>query len=94
MEKLHEFVASKPVRESFQLFADEPGVEIDDKIFHQILLGGDQLTVARAQGSICAHQDHVTWREHLEGLLPVIEDWNAKQCLLKVHHFKYIHTYI
>ena len=28
--------------------------------------------------------DHITWRELLEGLLPVIEDWHAKQCLLKV----------
>lgn len=77
------------------LFADEPGVEIDDEIFHQILLGGDQLTVARARVSIGARQDHVTRRKRLEGLLPVVEDWHAKQCLLKVHNFKYkyIHTY-
>ena len=82
--KLHEYVPSKPVIESFSLFAGESDVEFDDKIFHQILLGGDQLTIARACGSIDALQDHITWRELLEGLLPVIEDWHAKQCLLKV----------
>ena len=51
---------------------------------HPILFGGDQLTVARARGSIAARQDHFTRRERLEGLMPVIEDWHAKQCLLKV----------
>ena len=86
MDKLHEYVPSKPVTESFPLFADEPDVEIDDEMFHQILLGGDQLTAARARGSIAARQDHITRRERLEGLLPVVEDWHAKQCLLKVQH--------
>jgi len=33
-------------------------VEVDDELFHQILLGGDQLTVARARGSITARLDH------------------------------------
>ena len=93
MDKLHEYVPSKPIRESFPLFADEPGVEIDDEIFHQILLGGDQLTVARARGSIGARQDHVTRRERLEGLLPVVEDWHAKQCLLKVRKCTCMHSY-
>ena len=93
MDKLHEYVPSKPVIESFSLFADEPDVEFDDEIFHQILLGGDQLTVARARGSIGARQDHITRRERLEGLLPVVEDWHAKQCLLKVHAKLCIHIH-
>ena len=70
--------------ESFPLFEDEDDIEVNEKLFHEILLGGDQLTVARARGSITARQDHRTRRECLEGLFPVIEDWHAKQCLLKV----------
>lgn len=86
MDKLHEYVPSKPVTESFTLFPGEPDVEIDNELFHQILLGGDQLTVARARGSIAARQDHITRRERLEGLFPVVEDWHTKQCLLKVYY--------
>lgn len=84
MDKIHEYVPSKHVTESFSLFEGEADVEIDEEFFHQILLGGDQLTVARARGSIAARLDHLTRRERLEGILPVIEDWHAKQCLLKV----------
>jgi len=59
-------------------------VEVDDELFHKIFLGGDQFTVARARGSIAVRLDHQSQRDHLEGLLPVVEDWHAKQCLLKV----------
>ena len=61
---------------------------MDEEIYHQILLGGDQLTVARARGSVAVRADHIAHvcsrRDRLEGLLPVVEDWHAKQCLLKV----------
>ena len=54
------------------------------KFFHQTLLGGDQLTAARARGSIAARRDHQTRRERLQGLLPVAEDWHA--------YLRYIYT--
>ena len=87
MDKIHDYVPSKHVVETFPLFEDDDDVEIDEEMFHQILLGGDQLTIARARGSIAARQDHRTRRERLEGLFPVVEDWHAKQCLLKVFHY-------
>lgn len=52
--------------------------------FHRILLGGDQLTVARARGSIAVRKDHDSSKQRFDGLLPIVEDWHAKQSLLKV----------
>ena len=95
MDKIHNYVPAKYVTEKFSLFEGEEDLEVDDELFHQILLGGDQLTIARARGSIAARLD-ITRRERLEGLLPVVEDWHAKQCLLKVcmHACKYQFTFI
>lgn len=88
MDKLHEYVPAQQVVESFDVFGDSDPIEADEHIYHQILLGGDQLTVARARGSAAVRVDHMTHvcsrRDRLEGLLPVVEDWHAKQCLLKV----------
>ena len=73
---------------------------MDEVVFHQILFGGDQLTVARARGSAAIRSDHVTSictrKDRLEGLVPVVEDWHAKQCLLKVIGIQvlYVATYV
>ena len=57
----------------------------DERVFfHCILLGGDQLTAARARGSIAICEDHDSSEQRLDGLLPIVEDWHAKQSLLKV----------
>lgn len=88
MDKLHEYVPAKDVKEFYDLFDDGGIIEVEEEIFHQILFGEDQLTVAKARGSAAIRSDHVTSicsrRDRLEGLLPVVEDWHAKQCLLKV----------
>lgn len=88
MDKLHEYVPATDVKEFYDLFDDGDIIEVEEEVFYQILFGGDQLTVARARGSAAIWSDHVTSicsrRDRLEGLLPVVEDWHAKQCLLKV----------
>ena len=48
MDKLHEYVPVRQVTESFDAFGDSDPIEMDECLYHQILLGGDQLTVARA----------------------------------------------
>jgi len=92
MEKLHEYVPATYVKEYYDLFDDGCLMEVEEEMFHQILFGGDQLTAARARGSARTRCDHVSSitsrRDRLEGLLPVAEDWHAKQCLLKVRYFK------
>ena len=51
---------------------------------HHILFGGDQLTVARARGAIRQRQTSETAMGMMEGLIPVVEDWHAKVCLISV----------
>ena len=67
-------------------------LDFDDTRFHRILLGGDQLTVARIRGaqSIRASHDHPV--ERLEGVVPVIEDWHSRMALMKVHVYIYTVT--
>lgn len=51
---------------------------------HQLLFGGDQLTVARARGAIMIRENSEHAQGRLEGFVPVVEDWHAKVCLLEV----------
>ena len=76
MEKLHKYVPAKSVTN--EVSGDE------DHLYHKLLLGGDQLIIARSQSSIAIRADHDLAREHLEGLLPVVEDWHTKMTLVKV----------
>lgn len=46
--------------------------------------GGDQLTAARVRGSQRVRSNSQRGIHRLEGLVPVIEDWHAKGCLLSV----------
>ena len=84
MDILHKYVPTKVE------FADVPFEDFDiedceEYMYHRLLLGGDQLTVARSRTSIAIRADHDLKKEHLEGLLPVVEDWHTKQTLLKVN---------
>lgn len=51
---------------------------------HQVLFGGDQLTVARVRGAqlaMCNSNDSV---KRLQGLVPVIQDWHTEVVLAEV----------
>ena len=90
MDKLHVYVPTKEVIDK-KLLSSGQIINKEDYRFCKILMGGDQLTVARARGSSAARVDHRTAKDRLNGLIPIIEDWHAKQCLLKVS-FKTIHA--
>ena len=51
---------------------------------HKLLLGGDQLTVARVRGAQIAMCNGSNPVKRLEGFIPVIQDWHAKVVLLEV----------
>ena len=51
---------------------------------HYLLLGGDQLTVARARGCQKIRSNSIALPVRLEGLQPVIEDWHEKGVFLEV----------
>ena len=62
----------------------------------QILLDGDQLTVARARGAIRLRETHLP-EERIDGFLPVITDWHARMTLVAVSdnciHTVLVHNY-
>lgn len=59
-------------------------VTFDDTKFHEILFGGDQLTVARARGAQVLRSTHDSAVSRITGLIPVIEDWHARMTMMKV----------
>ena len=61
-------------------------VAVVNDSFHKILLGGDQLTVARIRSSQHIVKNSERGLERLEGLTAVVEDWHAKQCLMQVSY--------
>ena len=58
--------------------------DVDDSRMVQILLFGDQLTVARARGAARLRDDDTTALHRLEGCYPAVADWHARMCLLQV----------
>ena len=59
-------------------------LEFDNTRFFKILLGGDQLTVARVRSTQALRQSEDRATDRLEGLIPVVEDWHTRITLLKV----------
>ena len=53
-----------------------------------ILLGGDQLTAARARGAKSPRATHDTSFDRLEGFIPIAEDWHARLNLAKVRYLE------
>ena len=52
--------------------------------FHHLLFGGDMLTAKRARGSKNIRSNSAMGSDRMEGLLPVVEDWHTKVCLIGV----------
>ena len=61
-------------------------VEYDNTKFAKILLGGDQLTVARVRGTQALRKTESKAVNRLEGIAPVTEDWHARMNLVKVYY--------
>ena len=84
LDELHQYVPT--TRKEMEVFVPnetEPDVlEVDT--FHQILLGGDQLTVARSVSAQAVRQNSENGRTKLQGFEPAIEDWHAKMCFMEV----------
>ena len=83
LHHIHQYIPSKTT--TLNLLLPSGDVKnINSELFHRVLLGGDQLTVARARSACAARSDHGSSGQRLCGLLPVFEDWHAKMCYLKV----------
>lgn len=83
MEVLHKYVPTHASEGQLTL-PNGSQVPYDSTSFSEILLGGDQLTVARVSGVQNLRISHETALERLEGLIPVVEDWHTRVILLEV----------
>ena len=83
MEVLHKYVPTKASEGQLHL-PNGSTLPYDNTTFFEILLGGDQLTVARAAGVQDLRKGHEMALERLEGLTPVVEDWYTRVILLEV----------
>ena len=54
------------------------------KIVHQVLLGGDQLTVKRARAAMRIRDNSTNDTDRLQGFIPTCEDWHTKVVFLEV----------
>ena len=83
MEELHKYVPSTPTVTTVALCGET--LEHRDTNQHKILLGGDQLTAARARGAQALRCNHGTCEDRLVGLIPTVEDWHTRVILLQVY---------
>ena len=83
MEELHTYVPTVDVTQSCVL---QKGMvrKFNEFSFLKILFGGDQLTVARARGAQQLRANDINAVLRLDGVIPTIEDWHARQALMKV----------
>lgn len=95
LEHLHQYVPTSEVEETIEI-EGQPERKVIIDHFHYLLFGGDLLTEMRAGTARNIRNNSERGRDRLEGLLPVIEDWHTKVCLLEVRlltmHFPVIYT--
>lgn len=83
-----------PCRKLEKTWDIEPFTQTDYQ-FLTTLVGGDQLSTARARGAIDIQGNAENSYDKLHGVLPVTEDWHAKVCLMQVRlsHFVDVYTF-
>ena len=59
-------------------------LDFDDTSIFSVLHGSDHLTVARARGAQAMRASHDRPSDHLEGIIPVVEDWHSRMTLMRV----------
>ena len=89
LDTLHKYVPLQRTTSNVPVPDSNDSEEIMVDKMHQVLFGGDQLTVVRARSAqlIRDNSQHATGR--LQGFVPVIEDWHTKVCLLEVYTYIY-----
>jgi hypothetical protein len=71
------YVPSVSITEEITLSTGDT-VTVEKMRMHRILVGGDQMTAARARSAIDAKSNGQTSAQRLEGIIPVFEDWHTK----------------
>lgn len=92
LDSLHQYVPSKEINVTLTL-PDGNKIERSDYRLTRILLGGDQLTVARIYGAQGMRRSHDHTKEKLSGIIPVVEDWHSRQTLMQVISVVILYVY-
>lgn len=92
------YVPAEEYEEQYCIPSTEETVRVPKIKYHQILLGGDQLTCQRVRGVQEAMKNADTPSLRCEGFIPVNEDWHTKLCLIGVSmsvynlHINYVYN--
>ena len=84
LEELSKYVPAREYQGTTML-PDGTTFTSNDVTYHEVLIGGDQLTCARVRGAQSVRANHETTTDRLAAFTPVVEDWHAKMTLLKVY---------
>ena len=84
LKHLHQYIPTVRKVKIVEIPGTEQQAKVQDDRFHQLLLGGDQLTVARVRGAQRIRSNSESASACLKGVVPVCEDWHSKQCLMGV----------
>lgn len=92
MTHLHQYIPIVATSTERSLSTGEI-VQEEKATVHRIIIGGDQLTAARARGAIKVKINGETAAKRLAGIIPAIEDWHTKVILLEVYDI-YCHVHV
>ena len=84
MQHLHQYVPSILGTEQAYIPSIDSSAEVCTASFHKLLIGGDQLTVARARAVQRHRINSASPSACLNGLIPCAEDWHTQAVLLQV----------
>ena len=84
MTHLHQYVPTLKYSEHVPIPNSEESINVQKAVFHNIFIGGDQLTAARARGAKKLRVNSVSPVVRLDGLDPCAEDWHTRLNLLDV----------
>ena len=83
LDRVQKYIPVTPYEEQRTLPNGEIVFHEDFKI-HRIPVTGDQVTVARIRGAKAARHNSENALDRLEGALPFVEDWHARQTFMMV----------
>lgn len=84
MSHLHQYVPVVQYTEKVHVPDREEEAQVSKATMQKILVGGDQLTAARARGAIKAKVNSLSPVTRLTGIIPCAEDWHVKLNFLAV----------
>ena len=91
IQHFHQYVPSILGTEQAYIPSIKSSADVRTASFHRLLIGGDQLTVARARAVQRHHINSASPSACLNGLIPCAEDyWHTQAILLEVYTCRFM----